>query len=101
MVLTLEQRIKAIEMMDQGKPAYKTAEEYGVGKSQIQNLRKRITELLNDFENNVPSETKVHHYLTGKEEINNLTYEWFKDAVSKRIIITGPLLQEKVLDIAK
>ena len=48
--------------------------------------------LINDFKNKVPSETKHCHYLTWTEEINNVRYEWFKDAVSRWIIISDQLL---------
>ena len=100
-VLALEQRMMAKKMMDQGESVYKIAEEYGVGKMQIQNLRNRKSELLNDFKNDVLSETKHRCYLTGNEEINDPTDEWFKDTNTRRIIITGTLLQEKALDFAK
>lgn len=45
-VSTLEQRVDAIKLLDSGKPAYKIAEDFGVGKTQIQNLRKRKAEVL-------------------------------------------------------
>ena len=38
------------------------------------------------------SETKRHHYLTGTEEISDVRYEWFKDSVSRRMIINDQLL---------
>ena len=98
-VLTLEQRIEAIKLMDAGKPAYKVAEEFGVGKTQIQNLRKRKAEVLADYEQNIPGSTKRRRHLTGNENINELCLEWFKDAVSRRINVTGPLLKEKALKI--
>jgi transposase len=41
-VLTLEERVQAIKLIDAGKSAYKVAEDFGVGKTQIQSLRKRI-----------------------------------------------------------
>jgi hypothetical protein len=67
------------------KPAFKIGQDFGVGKTQIQNLRKRKLKVLSDFENNVPSETKRCRYLTGNEEVNTYTYEWFKDAVNRRV----------------
>ena len=99
-VLTLEQRIEAIKLMNAGKPAYKVAEEFGVGKTQIQNLRKRKVEVLADYEQNIPGSTKRRRHLTGNENINELCLEWFKDAVSRRINVTGPLLKEKALKFA-
>ncbi|XP_045215207.2 tigger transposable element-derived protein 4-like [Mercenaria mercenaria] len=98
-VLTLEEKINAIKLMDRGTPAYKIAQYLAVGKTQIQNLRKRKQELLDDYENNVPLQSERRRYLTGNEEINELS--WFKDAVSRRINVTGPLIQTKALDFAK
>jgi hypothetical protein len=45
-------------LLDSGKPAYKIAEEFEVGKTQIQSLCKWKTEALADFENNVPGSCK-------------------------------------------
>jgi len=100
-VLTLEQKINAIKRLDQGTPAYKIASEMGVGKTQIQSLRKRKAELMTDYENNVPAESKRRRYLTGNEEINELTLKWVHDAVSRRINVTGPLIQAKALEFAQ
>ena len=99
-LLTLEQKVDAIKLLDSGKAAYKIAEQYGVGKTQIQNLRKRKREILEDFENNVPSSTKRRRHITGNEEVNRLCLEFFKDAVGRRIIIIGPILKEKALQFA-
>jgi hypothetical protein len=40
-VLTLQQKVDAIKLLDAGKAACKIAAELGVGKTQILNLRKR------------------------------------------------------------
>jgi len=96
-LLTLEEKVQAIKLLDAGKPAYQVAEDFGVGKTQIQSLRKRKAEVLNDFENNVSGSTKRRRHVTGNEEINELCLEWFKDAVNRRINVTGPLLKEKAL----
>ena len=99
-VLNLEEKVQAIILLDAGKPVYKVAEDFGVGKTQIQSLRKRKAEVLNDFENfenNVSGSTKRRWHVTGNEEINKLCLEWFKDAVYRCINVTGPLLKEKAL----
>ncbi|KAG1651342.1 Tigger transposable element-derived protein 4 [Nymphon striatum] len=98
--LSLDEKLKAINLLEKGSPAYKVAEEFGVGKTQIQNLRKRKCEVFEQVERNVPLDTKRRRRATGNEEINQLTYEWFKDAVSRRVPVTGPLLQTKALDFA-
>ncbi|KAK3104668.1 hypothetical protein FSP39_007460 [Pinctada imbricata] len=100
-LLTLGQKVEAIKLLDSGKAAYKIAEDLGVGKTQIQNLRKRKREILDDFENNLPSSTKRRRHITGNEEVNKLVLEFFKDAVSRRIIVNGPILKEKALQFAE
>lgn len=99
-VLDLQQKYEAIQKLDKGIPAYKVAEELGVGKTQIQNLRKRKLEVISDFENNVPMNTKRRRHATGNEKINDLTLAWFEDAVKRKIVVTGPLLKTKALDFA-
>jgi kinesin family protein 6/9 len=90
-VLTLDQRVEAIKLLDSGKPVYKVAEDFEMGKTQILNLWKRKVEVLADYEEN------VRRHVTGNEEINELCLEWFKDAVNRCINVTGPLLKEKAL----
>ncbi|KAG1706976.1 2-(3-amino-3-carboxypropyl)histidine synthase subunit 2 [Nymphon striatum] len=80
--LSLDKKLKAINLLGKGSPAYKVAEEFGVGKTQIQNLLKRKCEVFEQVERNVPLDTKRRRRATGNEEINQLTYEWFKDAVA-------------------
>ncbi|KAG1687723.1 hypothetical protein GQR58_008296 [Nymphon striatum] len=74
--LSLDEKSKAINRLEKGSPAYKVAEEFGVGKTQIQNLRKRKCEVFEQVERNVPLDTKRRRRATGNEEINQLTYEW-------------------------
>ena len=93
--------MQAIKLLDAGKAAYKVAEDFGVGKTQIQSLRKRKAEVLNDFENNVSGSTKRRRHVTGNEKINELCLEWFKDAVNRHINVTGPLLKEKSTCVCK
>ena len=45
-VLTLDQRVEIIKLLDSGKPTYKVAGDFGVGKAQIQNLWNRTAEVL-------------------------------------------------------
>jgi len=35
----LVQNVKAIQLLEQGRPAYRVAEDFSVGKTQIQNLK--------------------------------------------------------------
>jgi kinesin family protein 6/9 len=49
----------------------------------------------------VSPERKRRRYINANEEINELSWTWFKDATARRINVTGPLLQEKALKFAR
>lgn len=48
-VLTLNERVEAIKLLDAGRPACKIALDFGAGKTQIQNLRKRKLDILSNL----------------------------------------------------
>ncbi|XP_070581288.1 tigger transposable element-derived protein 4-like [Ptychodera flava] len=102
--LTLNQKVELIQLYEASGGSMgsrKLAERYGVGRTQIQSILKRKAEVLEDFESNAPGERKRKIRKTGNEEINALTWEWFKDAVARKIPVSGPLLQERALSFAK
>ena len=51
-VLTVEQRVKVLELAGSGKSCRSIAEDFGVGKTQIQTIVKRKAEVLEEFEGN-------------------------------------------------
>ena len=57
-VLTLNEKIRVLEL-SKSKSARKIADEFGVGKTQIQNILKRKAEVLEDVENYVSGEKKT------------------------------------------
>jgi len=54
-VLTLNKKIRVLEL-SKSKSACKVADEFWVGKTQIQNILKRKAEVLEDVDNNVSGE---------------------------------------------
>ena len=98
--LTLEERVKVINMNSSGKSCKKIAEELGVGKTQIQCIMKRKAEVLEDFESSTSLNRKRKMRKTGNEEINELLLKWFTDCTARRIPVTGPLMKEKALQFA-
>lgn len=87
-VLTLDERILVIER-SKTKSTRKIAEEFKIGRTQVQNILKRKAELMTDYENNAPGDRKRVRRQTGNEDINDLTLAWFKDAVSRRLPVSG------------
>lgn len=78
----------------------KLAEKIKSGKTQIQNILKKKDEILRSFETNSSSNIKR---LRGAKnnEIDSTLLEWLRKARSKNIPITGPMLQEKAMQISK
>ena len=64
--MKIDNKVKAINLYDGGKSCRSVAEEMGDGHTQIMNILKRKREILDDFENNIPSSRKRRH-VTGNE----------------------------------
>ncbi len=94
--LTLEDRVKALKMMEAGKSCRSVADEMGVGKTQIQSILKRKREVLEEFEGNGNLQIKRQRKTTEYDEINDLVYKWFLDATSRVVNVSGPLLKVKL-----
>jgi hypothetical protein len=52
-VLTLSERVEAIKLHDDGKSSRDVAQIMGVGRTQIQQIMKRKSEVLDDYESNI------------------------------------------------
>ena len=70
-VLTLSERVEAIKLHDGGKSSRDVAQIMGVGRTQIQQIIKRKSEVLDDYESNVSNDRKRKRHKTGNEEIND------------------------------
>ena len=88
-VLTLEQRLEVVKHLVNGKSSREIAQIMGIGRTQTQTINKRKAEILEDYENNVSSARKRKRHKTGNEEINELRWTWFQDAVQRRINYGG------------
>jgi IS30 family transposase len=57
-VITLSERVEAIKLHDVGKSSRDVAQIMGVGRMQIQQIIKRKSEVLDDYESNVSNDRK-------------------------------------------
>ena len=71
-VLTLSERIEAIKLHDGGKSSRDIAQIMAVGRTQIQHIIKRKSEVLDDYESKVSNDRKRKRHKTGNEDINDL-----------------------------
>jgi hypothetical protein len=88
--LSLEEKCSAIKLLENGMPAYTVAEQLGVGKTLIQNLRKRKSEVMTDVENNVPLSTKRRRHCTGNRVFiwkikKTLLISWFVECINSEM----------------
>ena len=68
--------------------------------TQIQNVCTRKREIMEEYDSNSNPESKRVRRVTANDEINELCYKWFGDATSRKVNVSGPLLQQKALKIA-
>ena len=57
-MLTLSERVEAIKLHNGGKSSRDVAQIMGVGRTQIQQIIKRKSEVLDDYESNVSNDRK-------------------------------------------
>ena len=65
-------RVEAIKLHDGGKSSQDVAQIMGIGRMQIQQIIKRKSEVLDDYESNVSNDRKRKRHKTGNEDINDL-----------------------------
>ncbi|CAI6373801.1 unnamed protein product [Macrosiphum euphorbiae] len=101
--LTLKNKIDIIKCYDAKKQSVRElATQFKVGKTQIGTILKSRVDLLRKWCNeNVNGETKKN-FIEGKGfEIDHVCYEWFCRVRAKNLPISGPLIQQKAIEIAK
>ncbi|CAF3004919.1 unnamed protein product [Rotaria sp. Silwood2] len=101
--LTLEQKISLIKDNSNGNGlSIRTlAEKYSISKSSVTNILTRRTEYEDDYLTNANKGIKRKLKNGNGRQIDEILFEWFTAQRAKNIPISGPLLQEKALQIAE
>lgn len=93
-VLTLEERIRVIKFSNKGESARKIALSIGVGKTQIQSIIREKESILKEWKSGESSNRKYSKARkTPYSDLNKLVWDWFCVARSKRVPVSGTLLQ--------
>lgn len=98
--LTLEQKINLIKENERGSSYRELKEKFQVSLGSISNILKRKYEYINDYECNHNKKLKRKMKNDINQTINDNVYEWFVMQRSKRIPISGPVLQEYARNVA-
>ena len=98
--LTLTEKVDVIKKLDSGKSCRGVASELGIGKTQVQTILKRKSDILDEYEQNGNNSSKKAKASCSYSEIDTLCHDWFTNATNRHINVTGPLLQERALKFA-
>lgn len=97
--LSLEEKIKIIEMKEKNIPVKTICEIYKCGKTQVYNACKERFKLREEWLKG--DVTRKRKRSVGYDDIDKLTWEWFQNAKSRNISVTGVMLREKAKEIAE
>jgi predicted DNA-binding protein YlxM (UPF0122 family) len=99
--LSLNEKVKVIEAKEKDKLSVREImKRFKCGKTQVYNTLKQKDKIMNEWlQGNGRMKRKAK--VTGNEEINEVVWEWFMNARSKNIHISGPMVQREALAVAK
>ena len=101
--LSLNSKIELIKCYEESKVSVKKlVVQFKCGKTQVYEILKNKDKIKDDWLNNGRSnDSKRKLRITGNEEINAIVYDWFLDARSRNLPISGPLLQAQAKLVAE
>uniref|UniRef100_A0A8C4N3C7 HTH CENPB-type domain-containing protein n=1 Tax=Eptatretus burgeri TaxID=7764 RepID=A0A8C4N3C7_EPTBU len=97
--ITLAEKVELIKNSD-GRSQGSLAEQYGIARGTVQNIRKRKAEFMQAYKENEPSKKKranICHF----EPVNDFIWEWFCRMRTSNVPISGPMIREKALAYAE
>lgn len=100
--LSLKDKIEIINVSAREKSSVRElATRFKIGKTQVSDILKKKNELLDKWSHHGNIHTQKSFPKTIGLDIDNLTYEWFCRARAAKIPMSGPLIREKALEVAK
>ena len=98
--LDLEQKVSLIMDQQRGSSYRELKNKFQISLGAVSNILKRKHEYLNDYESNQNKRFKRKIKDQRGQVINDTVYDWFVLQRSKRIPISGPILQEYAKKVA-
>ena len=91
--------MEVLKEVDKGRSVRSIAEQFGVGKTQVSDIRTKRKATEDAWESGESSKKKqLKKRKCPYNEVNDACYDWFKGARSKDIPVSGALLREQVND---
>jgi kinesin family protein 6/9 len=93
--------IEEFEMADEGLSQRKLADKYKISKTAVGDMLKNRQLLKEQFEFN--SNTKRKRFKTNSKfaQVNELVWQWYKVSRENGVQMSGPMIQEKALQVAQ
>ena len=91
--LSLQQKSEALLRIQKGESQCKSAEQYGVSKKTIANIKKNEHSIINSVKSSCSQNRKRKMRKTENEEVNYIMLEFFTKCRAQNIPVTGPMLQ--------
>lgn len=101
--LTLKSKIDLIKCHEEQKVSVKLlVDQFKCGKTQVYEILKNKDKIKSKWtDGNHHGDIKRKARKTGNEEINKILYQWFLDARTRNLPVSGPILQEQAKLIAQ
>ena len=92
--LSLQQKSEVLLRIQKGENQCKLAEQYGVSKTTIANIKKNEHSIINSVDSNCSQNRKRKMIKTENKEVNNIMLEFFIKCRAQNIPVTGPMLHQ-------
>ncbi|GJQ86962.1 hypothetical protein Trydic_g5176 [Trypoxylus dichotomus] len=100
--LTLGEKLKVIEEYNEGKCSVRQmVKKYEVGRSQMYTILKNQNKILEEFAKGRSTRLKRLRRTTANEKVNRAIYDWYVNERERGTFITGVMLQNEALLLAK
>ena len=77
------------------------SEKYGIGRTTVSDILKKKDFFTHHYTDNYAGNKKRFTFSSKYAELNDLLFEWLKQARAKNIPLSSPILQEKALQFSK
>ena len=98
--LSVIRKKEVIDLMDRGVSGAKIASQFGVSPSTVSSIKKNRETIISSWEGNCSSDRKRKIRSNEKSELNAKVMQFFTLCRQKNIPVSGPLIQEKAIQIA-
>ena len=98
--LSLADKILVIDELEKKTLQSTVAKKFGISQSQVSRILKSKKKLFSAHRSN-KNPTRKRARKSTQEDVEDALLQWFKQAKSRGLIITGPMLREKVKNFGK